>query len=146
MTWWGIVCRFYQFCHLSCYFLAAAYKLICMLKISFLTLPLTSLISTLILTLILACEPHSSSRLSDVGQIDLIERPSLEEAAIIARNLPYQDDDRISYCEVLATDKTSYSGYRDQKLYPLASLSKVITTAWVLKRLGPDHHCTESFL
>ncbi len=102
-----------------------------MLKITVLLLPL--------LTVILACEPQGSARLSDAGQIQLVQRPSLDEAAIISRELDYQNDDRISYCEVLATDPGSYSGYRDQKLYPLASLSKVITTAWVLKKLGPDH-------
>ncbi len=102
-----------------------------MLKITVLLLPL--------LTVILACEPQGSAGLSDGGQIQLIQRPSLDEAAIISRELDYQNDDRISYCEVLATEPGSYSGYRDQKLYPLASLSKVITTAWVLKKLGPDH-------
>lgn len=101
-----------------------------MIKISFLTLPL--------LTLLLGCDPNGSGRIAEAGRIQLIERPSADEAAIISRELDYQNDDRISYCEVLASDSSSYSGYRDLKLYPLASLSKVVTTAWVLKKLGPD--------
>lgn len=54
------------------------------------------------------------------------------------RNLLYQQDSRVSYCEVLQ-DSTNYSGFRDTKPYPLASLSKVVTSSWVLYRFGPDY-------
>ncbi len=89
--------------------------------------------------LLLGCEPQSARQLDAENQINSIQRPSADAAAIITRSLPFQDDNRISYCEVLSNDNRSYSGFRDQKLYPLASLSKVITTAWALKKLGPDH-------
>ncbi len=65
------------------------------------------------------------------------ERPS-SDAIILSRSLPFQNDSRISYCEVLSSDNKSYSGYRDQVRHPLASLSKVVTTAWALRKLGPD--------
>ena len=67
----------------------------------------------------------------------LVERPSTADV-ISSRTLPFQEDRRISYCEVLGSEKKSYSGFRDQSLYPLASLSKVVTTAWAIKKLGPD--------
>lgn len=86
----------------------------------------------------LSCTPEVSGQLNGYGKSDLIQRPSKDAAAIIARDLNFQNDERISYCEGLSSNTKSYSGYRDQKLYPLASLSKLITTAWALKKLGPD--------
>lgn len=69
---------------------------------------------------------------------DPLVRPTQQQEVVLARTLPFKSDTRISYCEILSTQPTSYSGYRDQKVYPLASLSKVVTTAWALKKLGPD--------
>ncbi len=92
------------------------------------------------------CNPDNSSGLHEPQfENPLVQRPSSEPTSIFARDLQFQNDDRISYCEVLATEKNSYSGYRDQKKYPLASLSKVITTAWLLKKLGPDHTFTSTW-
>ncbi len=92
---------------------------------------------------LLGCTPELSSQNTGhtpgLRTTELVQRPSKEVPSIIARDLSFQNDERISYCEVLSSDKKSYSGYRDQRLYPLASLSKVITTAWALKKLGPDH-------
>ena len=68
---------------------------------------------------------------------DPVVRPTQQEI-ILARSLSYKSDSRISYCEVLESQPKSYSGFRDQQLVPLASLSKVITTAWALQKLGPD--------
>jgi D-alanyl-D-alanine carboxypeptidase/D-alanyl-D-alanine-endopeptidase (penicillin-binding protein 4) len=68
----------------------------------------------------------------------IITRPTQQDV-ILARDLPFRNDQRISYCEVLSSNDSTYSGYRDQKVYPLASLSKLITTAWALKKLGPDY-------
>lgn len=53
------------------------------------------------------------------------------------RSLLFENDPRISYCEVSAAG--AYSGYRDRKAYPLASLSKVMTSAWVLEKMGADY-------
>ncbi|MFZ3231590.1 MAG: D-alanyl-D-alanine carboxypeptidase [Pseudobdellovibrio sp.] len=64
-------------------------------------------------------------------------RPS-EAEMVITRPIAYQSDSRISYCEVTLSKQNTYTGFRDQTMYPLASLSKVITTAWALKKLGPD--------
>lgn len=86
-----------------------------------------------------SCSPDFSSQAGGRQITELVQRPSKEVPSIIARELNFQNDERISYCEILSSDKKSYSGYRDQKLYPLASLSKVITTAWALKKLGPDY-------
>ena len=96
----------------------------------------TILFSSLFL---LSCTPGFSGQTNSLGKSVLVQRPSKDAASIIARDLTFQNDERISYCEVLSTDNNTYSGYRDQKLYPLASLSKIITTAWALKKLGPDH-------
>ncbi len=101
-----------------------------MYKISFIIL-----FSTLFL---LSCTPEVSGQPNGYSKSDLIQRPSKDAAAIIARDLNFQNDERISYCEGLSSNTKFYSGYRDQKLYPLASLSKLITTAWALKKLGPE--------
>lgn len=86
-----------------------------------------------------ACAPEASSDATTKSDsADLVKRPT-GQAAILARSLDFKNDDRISYCEVLGSDTATYSGFRDQSLLPLASLSKLITTAWALKKLGPDY-------
>jgi len=93
----------------------------------------------LVLNLALAgCAPDSTKGTPDSpGAQPLPERPS-QQNEIFNRELLYKDDPRISYCEILDTQKSSYSGMRDLSLQPLASLSKVITTAWALEKLGAD--------
>ena len=95
------------------------------------------IIFTLGFFFLLGCSEGSGTAAKPAVAQPLAERPSAAEI-ISSRPLLLQEDSRISYCEVLSADKKSYSGFRDQALYPLASLSKVITTAWVLKKLGPD--------
>lgn len=74
---------------------------------------------------------------ADKAEINL-ERPS-KDAIILSRDISFKNNDHVSYCEVQGSNQKSYSGFRDQELYPLASLSKVVTTAWALKKLGADY-------
>lgn len=84
------------------------------------------------------CAPDSSSSGSPQGPIQTLpERPS-DQNEIFNRQLLYQDDPRVSYCEILDNQKNTYSGMRDLGLEPLASLSKMITSAWALEKLGSD--------
>jgi hypothetical protein len=66
-----------------------------------------------------------------------VQRPS--GPVIESRPLLYKEDTRISYCESTSGSEASYSGYRDLKPYPLASVSKIFLTSWVLSTLGPDY-------
>lgn len=91
----------------------------------------------LIFWMLSGCADNSSSEATGNQTPISIDRPS-NAAVILSRPIDYKNNQNISYCEVLASEKQSYSGYRDQNLYPLASLSKVITTAWALEKLGPD--------
>lgn len=92
----------------------------------------------LFLLILSGCGDGSSTPILHSDLILIPDRPSTA-AIILSRAIDYKTDNRISYCEVLSTDNRTYSGFRDQELYPLASLSKVITTAWALKKLGPDY-------
>lgn len=84
------------------------------------------------------CAPDSSSsNQENNSQPTLPERPS-KQNEIFSRDLLYKNDPRISYCEMIENQNSSYSGMRDLSLQPLASLSKVVTTAWVLDKLGTD--------
>lgn len=84
------------------------------------------------------CAPEvSSTSVSPSAPLVLSERPS-QQAEILSRHLLYQNDPRISYCEILNSQSDSYSGLRDTNLEPLASLSKVITSVWSLEKLGPS--------
>lgn len=84
------------------------------------------------------CAPDSTSGTpSGTGVQPLPERPS-QQNEVFNRELLYKNDPRVSYCEILDNQKNSYSGMRDLSLQPLASLSKVITTAWALEKLGAD--------
>lgn len=82
------------------------------------------------------CAPSSDSSASPIDS-NLPVRPS-NAAKILARDILHQDDSRISYCEILEENNSTYSGLRDMQLEPLASLSKMITSAWAFEQLGPD--------
>ena len=84
----------------------------------------------------LGCSPNSESNHSKTQK----EFPEFqtEVAQILSRDLLYKNDQRINYCEIIENDKTTYSGFRDTDLVPLASISKVITSAWAIDRLGSD--------
>ncbi len=85
----------------------------------------------------LGCVPQSNSSTSP-AEVQLPTRPS-DDAAIFSRSLLYKNDSRVSYCEILEDQANTYSGVRDTQLEPLASLSKVITSAWALGTLGADY-------
>ncbi len=84
----------------------------------------------------LGCAPQASSE-QKKNLSTPIQRP-VEGQNTIHRNLQIQNDLRISYCEVIDQQNETYSGLRDSQLFPLASLSKVVTSAWALSKLGPD--------
>ena len=56
-----------------------------------------------------------------------------------ARTLLYKNDNTVSYCESSLDGTQNYSGYRDNRLYPSASVSKVFLSAFALSRLGTDY-------
>jgi len=86
----------------------------------------------------LGCAPGSSdSGRPESGVHTLPERPS-QQNEVFNRNLLYKNDPRVSYCEILDNQSSSYSGMRDLTLQPLASLSKLITSSWALEILGAD--------
>lgn len=98
-----------------------------------------SLIQCLILTSILllfSCAPATETGES-AANANVLVRPNVS-GSILYRALPFKEDSRISYCEVLNEDMSTYSGMRDMQLEPLASLSKLITSVWALEKLGPD--------
>lgn len=86
------------------------------------------------------CAPSADST-SQISTYILPQRPTHSEA-ILNRDLPYQHDPRISYCEMTENNNSTYSGFRDLQLEPLASLSKIITSAWAVEQLGLDHRFT----
>ncbi len=55
------------------------------------------------------------------------------------RKIPNLNDSSITYCESVNGEAGRYNGVRDTKKYPLASVSKVVLTAWALDKLGPDY-------
>lgn len=55
------------------------------------------------------------------------------------RVIPGVNNASISYCETVNGDAGKYSGIRDLKKYPLASVSKAFLSAWALDTLGPDY-------
>lgn len=99
-----------------------------------------SFIRGLILTSILflfACAPPSEGG-AGTANTNALVRPDVS-GSILYRTLPYKEDFRVSYCEILNEDVNTYSGLRDTQLEPLASLSKVVTSVWALEMLGPDY-------
>ncbi len=93
----------------------------------------------LVVLVTLGCAPDSSGtgQPNPGGGVDLPERPS-QQNEVFKRELLYKNDPRVSYCEILDNQSSSYSGMRDLSLQPLASLSKIITSSWVLEKLGAD--------
>ena len=87
------------------------------------------------------CKPASDS--SSIPE--MVYTPKKEDlikaqpAQAPARNLLYKNDNTVSYCESSLDGTQNYSGYRDHKLYPSASVSKVFLSAFALSRLGTDH-------
>ncbi len=59
--------------------------------------------------------------------------------ALQSRQLLYAKEPTITYCESIDGESGTYSGYRDLKKYPLASLSKIFVTAWGLSKMGADY-------
>ena len=86
--------------------------------------------------LLVGCQPDSSGSDFDeqITPQSLVSKPVQPNK--LSRELKYKNDQTVSYCEVPLNDLGKYSGYRDLKLYPSASLSKVFLSAWVLNRLG----------
>ena len=87
-------------------------------------------------------DSNSSGRRSDGSIVEAhsfaeINRPSGQQ--VLKRSLPHVDDKSISYCESVGDGSQQYNGFRDTTKYPLASVSKVFLSAWVLDRLGPDY-------
>lgn len=81
---------------------------------------------------------ESSSGTPDVSAHGALpERPE-QSGEIFNRDLLFKNDPRVSYCEIIESQTKTYSGMRDTELQPLASLSKVITSAWALEKLGAD--------
>lgn len=56
-----------------------------------------------------------------------------------SRPLLYTKQAELTYCESIDGEAGTYSGYRDLKRYPLASLSKIFVSAWALWKLGADY-------
>ncbi|MBC7421303.1 MAG: D-alanyl-D-alanine carboxypeptidase [Bdellovibrio sp.] len=84
----------------------------------------------------LGCAPQSNSS-EKATKIQLPTRPATN-ADVFSRNILNQNDPRVSYCEILENNTASYTGVRDTQLEPLASLSKVITSAWAMDTRGLD--------
>lgn len=87
-------------------------------------------------------ESQDTGRRSDGSLVETrsfaeINRPSGQQ--VLKRSLPHVDDPSISYCESVGDGTQQYNGFRDTAKYPLASISKVFLSAWVLDRLGPDY-------
>ncbi|AZZ36481.1 hypothetical protein CIK05_06650 [Bdellovibrio sp. qaytius] len=100
-----------------------------------------SLIISIAFIVLAGCTPGSSSS----GIADAVYSPKKEELIQVqptaqpARSLLYKNDTTVSYCESSLDGTQNYSGYRDNKLYPSASVSKVFLTAFALSRLGTDY-------
>ena len=94
---------------------------------------------------LVVCQPESSGSDFD-GQVSpqsLVSKPA--QSNKLTRDLKFKNDPTVSYCEVPLNDFSRYSGYRDLKLYPSASVSKVFLSAWVLKKLGPQFKFTHEW-
>ena len=99
------------------------------------------LLFSIAFVVLVGCNPSSGS--SDGAGVvyspkkeDLIQVQPAKQAA---RTLLYKNDSTVSYCESSLDGTQNYSGYRDHKLYPSASVSKVFLTAFALNRLGTDY-------
>lgn len=98
------------------------------------------LLISVAIVLLAGCKPSSGSSSPEV-----VYTPKKEEliqvqpGAQVARNLLYKNDSTVSYCESSLDGTQNYSGYRDHKLYPSASVSKVFLSAFALSRLGTDY-------
>lgn len=99
-----------------------------------------SLLFCLSSAFIASCAPSSNS-----SEGTVVYSPKKEELIQVkpdstpARKLLYSNDPSISYCESSLDGTQYYSGYRDHKLYPSASVSKVFLSAFALSRLGTDY-------
>ncbi len=96
-----------------------------------------------VVTAAMGCAPSADSRSTRSGT-EPLQRPAVD-AAILMRELPSVHDSRVSYCEILENSNSTYSGFRDTQLQPLASLSKMITAAWAIDQLGVDYRFTTEF-
>ncbi len=98
----------------------------------------TLTILILISFILMGCVPASESG-NEPGapEFKLPIRPATD-GPIISRELLFKNDQRVSYCELIENQASTYSGIRDTQLEPLASLSKVVTSAWAIGALGPD--------
>lgn len=107
-----------------------------------------SLLLCLILAVLSACSPSSNS----ASEPTAVYTPKKEELIQIkpdtakpARKLLYSNDPTVSYCESSLDGTHNYSGYRDHRLYPSASVSKVFLSAFALSRLGTDYKFTHDW-
>lgn len=93
-----------------------------------------------------SCAPGSSSQEGPIvyspKKEDLIQAKPQAQSA---RKLLYSNDSNVSYCESSLDGTQLYSGYRDHKLYPSASVSKVFLSAFALSRLGTDYKFTHDW-
>ena len=88
---------------------------------------------------LVGCAPSAGARTpQSTSEIELPTRPS-DTVNITAREMIFENDERISYCEILENQTNSYTGIRDTQLEPIASLSKVITSAWAIATYGMDY-------
>lgn len=84
---------------------------------------------------------QTSDRRHDGSQVHLAAYGEIIRPAgdmILNRSIPHTDNRNVSYCEAANGESNRYNGFRDQTKYPLASVSKVFLSAWVIDRLGPD--------
>lgn len=101
-----------------------------------------SLLISVVFVVVAGCKPSGSdsSTFPNVAyspkKEDLIQ---VQPAAPAVRDLLYKNDSTVSYCEASLDGTQNYSGYRDHKLFPSASVSKVFLTAFALSRLGTDY-------
>lgn len=99
----------------------------------------------LVFSVLVGCQPESSG--SDfegpISPQSLVSKPAQPNK--LTRDLKFKNDQTVSYCEVPLNDFSRYSGYRDLKLYPSASVSKVFLSAWALKKLGPQFKFTHEW-
>lgn len=89
----------------------------------------------------LGCTPSSNTS-NDGAAVYTPKKEDLiqaKPAAPATRTLLYKNDPTVSYCESSLDGTQNYSGYRDTKLYPSASVSKVFLTAFALSKLGTDY-------
>jgi serine-type D-Ala-D-Ala carboxypeptidase/endopeptidase (penicillin-binding protein 4) len=76
---------------------------------------------------------------------ELPQRPEEANEHVKNRELLVKNDSRISYCEILENQSATYTGYHDNQMLPLASLSKVLTSAWAMALWGPDFRFQSEF-